>query len=235
MFIIEKKPKSVNAESYRTLRTNIQYSSFDKEIRTILITSAECGEGKTTVCGNTALAFAQDSKKVLLMDCDFRTPSIHSMFKIPNEYGLSEVLAGNRKFEDVVYTYSDKLDILTSGNVPANPSEVLGSKSMDNLLEELKNEYDYIILDSSPIKVVSDSQLLSTKTDGTILIVKNNKTKIDDIKEVKELLQKVGATIIGCVFNYSEKIKKKNSKYYTDKNRVNAYKKGIKQFAIQKQ
>lgn len=234
MFIVEKKPESINAESYRILRTNIQYSSFNKEVKSILITSTECGEGKTTVCGNMALAFSQDNKKVLLIDGDFRKPSIHNMFNISNENGLAEVLTGNKKFEEVIYAYNDNLDILTSGNIPINPSEMLGSTNMDILLEEVKKIYDYIILDSAPINLVSDSQLLSTKADGTILVIKKNKTKIKDVKEVKELLEKIGCEIIGCVFNYNEKIKKKYRKYYTKKNLSNTYKRCINRLVIQK-
>lgn len=216
MFIIEKEPKSINAESYRTLRTNVQYSNFSKEIKSILITSAECGAGKTTICGNTALAFSQDEKKVILIDCDLRTPDVHNKFKIPNKYGISDILSGIKKFPDIVYKYNDNLDILTSGKIPSNPSEMLGSKAMKSFIEELKKSYDYVILDSSPINVVSDPQLLSTIADGTIIVVKKNETKIDEVKQAKELLQKVGATIIGCVFNCVDSIKNTHKKYYTD-------------------
>ncbi|HCW53835.1 MAG TPA: capsular biosynthesis protein [Clostridium sp.] len=217
MFVIERKPKSFVSEAYRTLRTNIQYSSFDKKLKTILVTSSDSSEGKSTICGNLALAFAQSDKKVLLIDCDLRSPSIHKMFKMSNIYGLSEVLLGTKRIDAVIKSYNNKIDILPSGNLPPNPSELLGSEAFENLLEELKESYDLIILDSAPVRIVSDSQLLGAKADGTILVVKKDKTKINDVKEAKSLLKNVGANIIGCVLNYHDKPGRKNKAYYVNK------------------
>ena len=216
MFVIERKPKSFVSEAYRTLRTNIQYSSFDKELKTILVTSSDSGEGKSTICGNLALAFAQSDKRVLLIDCDLRSPSIHKNFKISNIYGLSEVLLGTKRIGEMIKSYNNKIDILPSGNLPPNPSELLGSEAFENLLEQLKESYDLIILDSAPVRVVSDSQLLAAKADGTILVVKKDKTKINYIKESKNLLKNVGANIIGCVLNYNDKPGRKNKEYYVN-------------------
>ena len=137
MFIVEMKPNSIAAEAYRTSRTNIQYSSFDKEIKTMVITSSEPGEGKSTTAGNMALSFAQSEKNVILIDCDLRKPSLHRKFKITNLVGLSDVLIGKEKMNDAVTEYSENLHILTSGKLPPNPSEMLGSKAMGRLLEEL--------------------------------------------------------------------------------------------------
>ena len=153
MFIVEKKPNSIAAEAYRTLRTNIQYSSFDKEIKTMVITSSEPGEGKSTTAGNIALSFAQSEKSVILIDCDLRKPSLHRNFKVSNLVGLSDVLIGKEKMNDAVTEYSENLHILTSGKLPPNPSEMLGSKAMGRLLEELKSKYDIIILDSAPLEL----------------------------------------------------------------------------------
>lgn len=216
MFVIEKKPKSFVSEAYRTLRTNIQYSSFDKKLKTILVTSSDSNEGKSTISGNLALAFAQSDKRVLLIDCDLRSPSIHKMFKISNIYGLSEVLLGTKRIGEMIKSYNNKIDILPSGNLPPNPSELLGSEAFENLLEQLKESYDLIILDSAPVRVVSDSQLLAAKADGTILVVKKDKTKINYIKESKNLLKNVGANIIGCVLNYNDKPGRKNKEYYVN-------------------
>lgn len=214
MFIVEKKPKSISSEAYRTLRTNIQYSSFDKEIRTIVVTSSEPGEGKSTTAGNLALSFAQGEKSVILIDCDLRKPSLHKRFKISNMVGLSDVIIGKERIEEVVEEHSEHLDILTSGKVPPNPSEMLGSKAMSVLLEKLRVKYDVIILDSAPVQAVTDAQILSTKADGTILVVRAEKTKKDSVLQAKNLLDKVGANIIGIVLNGVENTRKKYYYYY---------------------
>uniref|UniRef100_UPI00261F9CA4 CpsD/CapB family tyrosine-protein kinase n=1 Tax=Clostridium sp. TaxID=1506 RepID=UPI00261F9CA4 len=172
MFIVEKEPKSIEAESYRTLRTNIQYSSFDKEYKVIMVTSSEPGEGKSTTSGNLALCLAQGDKKVILIDCDLRKPSLHKKFKVSNLVGLSDVIVGKEDLISAINKYNNNLLILTSGKVPPNPSEMLSSKAMTSLLEDLKTKFDYIVLDTPPIQAVTDSQILATKADGTILVVK---------------------------------------------------------------
>lgn len=220
MLIVEKKPKSAVSEFYRKLRTNIEYSSFDTKIKTILVTSSQIKEGKSTICGNIALTFAENEKKVLLIDCDLRNPNIHKLFNISNVSGLSEVLIGTKKLDEVIRSYNSKLDILPCGTIPPNPSKMVESESMGNLLESLKKIYDVIILDSSPLNAVTDPQILSTKVDGTILVIKKDATKIDDVLESKKLLEKVGASIIGCVFNGTEAPKKKNYIYYANKETI---------------
>lgn len=160
MFIVEKDPKSIAAESYRTLRTNLQYSSFDKEYKVIVVTSSEPGEGKSTTSGNLAISLAQGDKKVILIDCDLRKPSVHRKFKISNVIGLSDVLIGKEKLYAAAQKHGDNLIILTAGKIPPNPSEMLNSKAMTALLEELKKQFDYIILDTPPVQAVTDSQIL---------------------------------------------------------------------------
>ena len=219
MFIVEKKPKSISAESYRTLRTNIQYSSFDKEIRTIVVTSSEPGEGKSTVAGNLALSFAQAEKRTIIIDCDLRKPSLHKKFKVSNLYGLSDVLIGNEKIDKALVKHSPYLHILTSGKIPPNPAEMLGSKIMNKLLNELRDVYDIIILDSAPLQAVTDAQILSTKADGTILVVRAEATKRDSVIQAKQLLEKVGSNILGIVLNAVEDRKKKYYYYYGSEKR----------------
>ena len=214
MFIIDRKPKSITAEAYRVLRTNIQYSSFDKEIKVIAMTSAEPGEGKSTTAGNIAIAFAQSEKKTIIIDCDLRKPSLHKKFKISNSGGLSDVLIGRGKLDDIVYRFNDKLDVLPSGKIPPNPSEMLGSKTMERLLEVLKNKYDIVILDTAPLQAVTDAQILSTKVDGIILVVKAEATKRDSVLQAKNLLDKVGANILGTVLNGVENSRRKYYYYY---------------------
>lgn len=210
-FTLEDNPKCVVTEAYKTLRTNIQYSSFDKEIKTIVITSAEIAEGKSTVSKNIALTFAQSEKKVMLVDCDLRKPSVHVNFKVSNLIGISEVLLGKAKIEEAVQKHNENLYFLTSGKIPPNPSEMLASSAMTNLIETLKEEYDIVILDTAPLIAVTDAQILSTKVDGTILVVRASKTKKDAVIDGKNLLGKVGANIIGTVL-YA--VESKRGKYY---------------------
>ena len=219
MFIVEKKPKSIGAEAYRTLRTNIQYSSFDEEIKIILVTSSEPGEGKSTTSGNIAIAFSQAGKKTIMIDCDLRKPSLHRKFKISNMIGVSDVLIGKEEIGDVVHEYNEYLDILPSGKLPPNPAEMLGSKAMENLLTHLREKYDKIIIDTAPLQAVTDAQILSTKSDGTILVVKAEKTKRESIIQAKNLLDKVGANLIGTVLNGVENTRKKYYYYYGDENK----------------
>lgn len=213
-FVVEKKPKSIVSEAYRTLRTNVQYSSFDKAIKTIVITSAEAAEGKSTVSGNLALSFAQNDKKVIIVDCDLRKPSVHKNFKISNLSGLSEVLIGKENLEDVIQNRNGNLDILTSGKIPPNPSEMLSSVSMTNLIEKLREKYDIVILDSAPLQAVTDAQILSTKADGTILVIRAQRTSRDSVIEAKNLLTKVGANILGTVLHAVENTRGKYYYYY---------------------
>lgn len=212
-FLIEDSPKSIIAEAYRTLRTNIQYSSVDKEIKTIAITSAEMGEGKTTVAGNIALTFAESEKKVILIDCDLRRPAVHKNFKTSNLTGISEVLLGEITLEEAVKKYNNNMNILTSGKIPPNPAEMLASSTMTNLIEKLKKEYDIVILDTAPIKVVTDAQILGAKVDGTILVIRAGKTKKEAAIEAKNLLDKVGANILGSIL-YAVEITGKEYDYY---------------------
>ena len=211
MFVIENKPQSIQSEEYRSLRTNIQYSSFDKEIKIILVTSSNLGEGKTTTAGNLALAMSYDNKKVIIIDCDLRKPAIHKRFKVSNTKGMSEVLIGKESLLGVINKYNDNLDILTTGKLPPNPSEMLGSNSMTTLLDRLREKYDYVIIDSPPISPITDAKILATKVDGTILVVRAEKTKRDTISQTIEELKGVNAKIIGNVLNGVEN---KNKGYY---------------------
>ena len=211
MFIVEKKPKSVAAEAYRSLRTNIQYSSFDNKYQTLVVTSANPGEGKTTVAGNLALALAQGESKVLLVDCDMRRPSIHKTFKISNTYGISDLLVGNKKLESVANKYNDNLSIVPAGKIPPNPAEMLASKAMTAFLEEMKNYFDYIVLDTPPLQAVADAQILSTKVDGSLIVVRAGVTKKDAVHNAVSIIKKVKGNIIGTVLNVAET---KNDKYY---------------------
>ena len=212
MFVMEKAPKSIDAEAYRSLRSNIEYSSFDDEYRVIVVTSSVPGEGKSTTAGNLAIALAQSGNSVLLVDCDMRKPSIHKKFKISNAAGTAELLLRKKLFEEVANKYNENLTIITAGKIPPNPSEMLASRAMTAFIKEMKKEFKYIILDTPPLQAVTDAQVLSTKADGVLLVVRAGSTKKDAVLNSVDLIKKVQGKVIGTVLNGVEN--KKNSYYY---------------------
>lgn len=212
MLVVKDNPKSPISEAYRTLRSNIQFSSFDKEMQMMLITSSGPGEGKSTTCCNLALALAETGNSVLLMDCDLRKPSIHKKFKISNYTGLSNVIAGQTKFENAGHWYNKSLCILTAGKIPPNPTEMLASKRMKAFLKESREVFRYIVLDAPPVIAVTDPQILSTMVDGVVLVVNSGVAEIEAAQRTKELLEHVNANIIGTVLNRVDVARKKG--YY---------------------
>lgn len=213
MFIVEKQPNSPEAEAYRTLKTSIQYSSIDKKYQTIIVTSANPGDGKSTVAGNLALTLAEGDAKVLLIDCDMRKPSVYKNFRISNSYGLSDILVKNKKVMEVTHIHNN-VHILTSGKRPPNPGEMLASNMMTEFLNEMKNHFDYVILDTPPVQAVADAQILSTKADGVLFVVRANSTKKNEVKDAISTLNKVNANIIGSVLNGVKVNKNKYNYYY---------------------
>ena len=216
MFIVEREPKSIIAEAYRSLRTNIQYSSFDEKYQTLVVTSANPGEGKSTVSGNLALVLAQGESRVLLVDCDMRKPSLHKKFRISNAYGISDLLVGKKGMDGIAYKYNDNLAIITAGKISPNPAEMLASKAMTAFLEEMKKHFDYIVLDTPPLQAVSDAQILSTKADGTLIVVRAGVTKKDAVQNSVSIIKKVNGNIIGTVLNAAEHKKDRYYYYYGD-------------------
>lgn len=201
MFMLKKKRKSIEVESYKTLRTNIQYSSEETLVKTILITSSGAGEGKTTIAVNLAKTFAENGQSVAIVDCNLRNPHIHEVFNFNNLRGISDVVKGSEKLENVIQQYSEKIYVIPAGKKQENPSEIIGSVEMKNLIESLKNKYEIIILDSPPVGNVTDGQILSTEVDGTIVVVKAEETKSKKFIESIDLLKKVNANIIGVILN----------------------------------
>ena len=212
MFVMEKAPKSIDAEAYRSLRSNIEYSSFDNEYRVIVVTSSVAGEGKSTTSGNLAIALAQSGNSVLLVDCDMRKPSIHKKFKISNAAGTAELLLRKKSFEEVAKKHNENLTIITAGKIPPNPSEMLASRAMTAFIKEMKGEFKYIILDTPPLQAVTDAQVLSTKADGVLLVVRAGSTKREMVLNSVDLINKVHGKVIGTVLNGVEN--KKNNYYY---------------------
>ena len=199
-------PKSPISEAYRLTRTNIEFSNVDKDIKTILVTSTQPNEGKSTVISNLAATFASlEHKKVLIMDCDLRNPSIHKMFNISNLCGITDVLTGQKNIDQCIErTKIEGLDILKVGKIPPNPSEMLQSKKMRDFIEVVKQYYDYIFIDAPPVGLVTDAGILAQYADGTILLVGANETEIEAVKVSKERLEGVNANIIGVILNKFE-------------------------------
>lgn len=195
-------PKSQISEGYRKLRTNIQFSSIDNHIHKIMIASAESGEGKTTAISNLAVTYAQEGKKVLLIDADLRNPSLHRVFSVPNHVGLSSVLSNQYAVEEVLRdSYIDNLQLFTSGPIPPNPSEMIGSNRMKSLMEKLENQYDVIMFDTPPVLSVTDALIVSSLCDGVLLVVNAGKVKKELVKKTKAHLEHVNARILGVILN----------------------------------
>lgn len=211
--ITYENPKSPISEAFRTLRTNIQFSSIDKEISSIVITSSGPGEGKSTVSVNTAMTMAQSGKKVLLVDCDLRKPKVHTFFRLFNGQGLTNILSEGLDIKEAVYEpdMEKNLHVLTAGPIPPNPAELLGSRRMKKFVKESETIYDMIILDSPPVGLVTDSAILSTVASGTILVCAVGQAEVEASMSAKGLLEKVDANILGVVLN---KVPVKQGGYY---------------------
>jgi tyrosine-protein kinase Etk/Wzc len=166
------------------------------------MTSPTPSEGKSTTISNLAITFAQAGKRVLLVDADLRRPSIDTAFKLKKGDGLSELLLGRAKLAEVVRkTDIENLSIITSGAIPANPAEILGSEKMRDFIEDVKKQYEMILFDSSPVLAVTDPSVLSTQTDGSIIVVSAGKTRVQELEQATELLEGVGGKVIGVVIN----------------------------------
>lgn len=198
-------PKSPISESFRTLRTNIQFASIDKPLNTIMFTSTGPSEGKSTIVANLAVVIAQSDKKVLLVDADLRKPTVHHTFKLPNRQGLSKALVYINDLQTLIQKdVIPNLDILSSGPIPPNPADLLGSKKMLQLIEELKGIYDVVLFDAPPTIAVTDAQILSRSVDGVLLVINSGKTHKEMTIKAKGLLEKVHANVIGVVLNNKE-------------------------------
>lgn len=210
-------PKSVASEAYRTLRSNIQFSNYENNLKTIVVTSSVPGEGKSTTSLNLAVAFAQLGKKVLLIDADMRKPSIHKRLELSNLTGLSTILASIADYESAIQILTSdtyQFSVITAGEIPPNPAEMLNSPKMVQLLEILKTYYDIIIIDSPPVLAVTDSQVMARLSDGLILVSDIETTKKRAILEAKTLLDKAQANIIGVVINKVDVENNDNYYYY---------------------
>lgn len=195
-------PKAPVSEAYRTLRTNLQFSKVDHELKVLLVTSSGPKEGKSTTAANLAIAMAQAGKKVVLVDADLRRPVIHSIFGMRKDEGITNCLMEGISFEEMLKpTFLDNLFLATSGALPPNPSELLASHKMGELLEKFKSNFDIVVIDSPPVIAVTDAVILSTKVDGTILVVSSGQTNRDALVRAHTLLSSVESNLLGTLLN----------------------------------
>jgi tyrosine-protein kinase Etk/Wzc len=202
-FIVDKLPDSIPSEAFRALRTRIQFSRINTEsLKTILITSSAPQEGKTTIAVNLAGSFAHSKKKILLIDCDLRKPSVHKLFDKDKVPGLIDYLIGNAKLDEILNKSEiSNLHYITSGTIPPNPAEMLDSQEMRTFLKKLRDQFDLIILDSPPIIAVTDSEILTSMVDGTVLVVSSENTEIEMMERSVELIRRENTQFLGTVLN----------------------------------
>lgn len=193
--------KSPISEAFRTLRTNLQYSAVDRELKTILVTSAGPGEGKSTISANLAIAIAQSGKKVIVADADLRRPVLHKIFGADNPVGMTNMLVNGPSDECILDIGIPNLRIITSGPLPPNPAEMLASGMMEKVIAHLKEKADIVLFDCPPVIAVTDVPVLSRKVDGVLLVVRLGQVGRDLLLRAKMQLDKVQARILGVVAN----------------------------------
>ncbi|MDZ4719591.1 MAG: CpsD/CapB family tyrosine-protein kinase [Roseiflexaceae bacterium] len=197
-----RDPRSAAAEAYRTLRTNIRFSSLDRPLHTLLVTSTAPDEGKSTTLANLAVTMAQAEQRVILVDCDLRRPTLHQLFNLPNDVGLTTViLEQGEEPLSLQATGVPGLSLLASGPLPPRPADILGSRRMEAVIERLRNEADIILFDTPPVTAVTDAAVLATRVDGVLLVFQAGRTRRDRARQARLILEKVKANIIGVVLN----------------------------------
>ncbi|MGM0883303.1 MAG: CpsD/CapB family tyrosine-protein kinase [Bacillota bacterium] len=208
-------PRSPISESYRALRTNIEFSSIDEKLQVLMVSSAGPGEGKSTTITNLAVTFAQSERKVILIDADLRKPTAHHTFAISNRWGLSSVISKQCSLEEAIQmTDVPNMDVITSGAIPPNPAEMMASKSMTAVIEQLREMYDIILIDTPPLLAVTDAQIVATKSDGVILVVDQGNVKREIANKAVQNLENVKARILGVVLNNVKRKANEEAYYY---------------------
>lgn len=202
--IISKNTPFAFIESFKSLRANIEFTTFDGELKVIVFSSSIPNEGKSSVVINTAKTLAESGHKVLLIDGDLRSPSIGRYLRVRRDVtiGLSTILAGKSQLSDAIYSYAPaNIDVMLSGPIPPNPAELISHKKTEILIETLKKDYDYILIDTPPVGVVSDAALMSRYADGAIFVVRHNYADRDLVKDSLRKLEASNVNILGAVLN----------------------------------
>lgn len=191
-------PRSPVSEAYRTLRTNLSFYSLDKPLRTLVVTSPAPNEGKSTTIANLAVTMAQSGRRTVLMDCDLRRPSLHEVFRVSNDAGLTTMILDAEQEPLLQETGVDNLWLLPSGPQPPNPADLLGSRQVDRVIERLADRADIVLIDAPPVIGVTDAVLLGAKVDGVLLVISAGETRRDHAERAKELLETANVRIIGA-------------------------------------
>jgi non-specific protein-tyrosine kinase len=196
-------PMSPASEAYRTLRLNLQFATLDRALRTLLVTSAGTGEGKSTCLANLAVTMAQVEQRVIAVDCDLRRPQLHELFGVSNEAGLTNMMVDDKALDTppLCATSVSGLSVLPSGALPPRPADLLGSKRMRTVLERLLQEADVLLLDGPPVLAAPDAAVLSSQVDGVLLVVSAGQTKRDHAQHAIDRLNKASARLLGAVLN----------------------------------
>lgn len=200
------EPRSPISEAYRTLRTNLDFASLDKDLKTIVVTSASGGEGKSTTLANLGVVSAQAGRKVILVDADLRRPSLHTVFGLGNEAGLTTMMRDESSMASppLQETGIEGLWVLTSGPLPPNPADVMGSRRMEEVIGVLANEADQIFFDTPPVVAVTDAALLATKVDGVLLVISAGHTRREQARTAVQRLEQINARLVGTVLTNVE-------------------------------
>ncbi len=225
--IIGKNTDFTTVETYKTIRTNVMFSLPKSDRgKVISITSSSPDEGKSTTSINLAITFAQMGAKVILLDCDLRKSRLHRYLEIQRNEGVSNVLCGFAELDKIIIkNVRENLDVLTAGEIPPNPAELLETNEFDILLENLRDKYDYIFVDTPPVTIVTDGVIVAKKCDGVIIVVKENQTTYDMLDEAINLIKLAGTTIIGVIMLGVE-FKHKRYGYYKTSKYISKYKYG---------
>ncbi|MBZ9687735.1 CpsD/CapB family tyrosine-protein kinase [Clostridium estertheticum] len=213
-----KNPKSPISEAYRNLKNNVQLLSLEKELKIIMIASAGSNEGRTITASNLAAVMAESGKKTILIDCDSRKPNLHNMFGVSNESGLSNILLGQVKFDEAEWvTKQENMYVLTAGIKTINQAELLSSDKLNKFLQGLKESFDYIIIDTPPVTLAGDAKIISKYADACVYVVGIGEVDKKVVMKGKEILDSVGATFLGVVFNKTDLNTKRFFKNYYGK------------------
>ncbi|TCJ15471.1 polysaccharide biosynthesis tyrosine autokinase [Rubrobacter taiwanensis] len=195
------EPDGAASEAYRTVRTNLLYTFVDSPPRVVVVTSPGSAEGKSTTCANLGVALAQAGKRTLIIDCDLRRPVMHKIFGLSGKKGIVSLLAGESSLHEVCQEPLPGLKVLSAGTRPPNPAELLGSQRLADFLAGAQEEFDYVLIDSPPVRLVSDSIVLASQGDGVLLVLDAQKTRKGDLRRTVRSLKAVGAVILGTVMN----------------------------------
>jgi non-specific protein-tyrosine kinase len=207
-----KAPRSAAAEAYRTLGTNIQFSSLDRPVRTLLVTSVGSDEGKSVVLANLAITMAEGGRHVVMIDCDLRRPSLHQIFGLADQPGLTTIMLDESLAPALQGTSVANVDLVAAGPLPPNPAELISSERFQRVLASIAAAADVVLVDAPPVSAVADATILATRVDGVLLVVDSGRTRRDTARRATEQLERVGARLLGAVLT-NVKAEKSQSEY----------------------